>query len=87
MTDETTAYDADYDTINLAALAGGALPRRFAICTYSDDEPTLEYWGLQTGGTAIGFGRGAVHSAPSAERIARRLSLVYAVVLVWLDPR
>jgi hypothetical protein len=87
MTDETPAYDAEHDTIDLAALAGGTLPRRFAICTYSDDgEPSLRYWGLQAGDTAIGFGCGAVHSAASAERIARRLSLVYDVELVWLDP-
>lgn len=88
MTDETTAYDAEPDTIDLAALTGGTLPRRFAICTYSDDdgEPSLRYWGLQTADTAIGFGSGAVHSAASAERIARRLSLVYDVELLWLDP-
>lgn len=87
MTEQTTAYDADDDTIDLAALAGGALPRRFAICTYSDDgAPTLRYWGVQTHDEAIGFGGGAVHSAASADQIVRLLSRVYDVELLWLDP-
>lgn len=92
MTDTTVGTDDEMKARiekQLPGLVLTEMPRRFAICGYDeDDEPVVEYWGIQLSGRAVAVRPTLTETwrGSSAEGMCHTMSLALDVDLVWLDP-